>query len=112
MRRTEPLASIIRETSMDTSAQPFRVIGRRTPKVDAVDKVTGRAQFGADVPLSRLLVGKIVRSPHAHARIRHIDTAMAAALPGVHAVLCAGDLFDEPAFHGKPHFGRAPRTLR
>jgi xanthine dehydrogenase molybdenum-binding subunit len=77
---------------VDTSAQPFRVIGRRTPKVDAVDKVTGRAQFGADVPLPRLLVGKILRSPHPHARIRHIDTAAAAALPGVHAVITGRDL--------------------
>ena len=42
---------------MDTQAQTFRVLGRRTPKVDALDKVTGRAQFGADVALPRLLVG-------------------------------------------------------
>jgi CO/xanthine dehydrogenase Mo-binding subunit len=77
---------------VDTSTQPFRVIGRRTPKVDAIDKVTGRAQFGADVPLPRLLVGKILRSPHAHARIRHIDTSRAAALPGVHAVITGRDL--------------------
>ena len=65
---------------MDTRAQPFRVIGRRTPKVDAIDKVTGRAQFGADVPLSRLLVGQVLR---AHTRMRVSDaliTSQAAAL--------------------------------
>ena len=77
---------------MEPRLQPFRVIGRRTPKVDAVEKVTGQAQFGADVPLPRLLVGKVLRSPHAHARIRHIDTSRAAALPGVHAVITGTDL--------------------
>jgi xanthine dehydrogenase molybdenum-binding subunit len=73
-------------------SQPFRVIGRRTPKVDAIDKVTGRAQFGADVSLPRTLVGKVLRSPYAHARIRRIDTSQAAALPGVMAVITGKDL--------------------
>jgi xanthine dehydrogenase molybdenum-binding subunit len=77
---------------VDTPAQPFRIIGRRTPKVDAIEKVTGRAQFGADVPLPRLLVGKILRSPYAHARIQHIDTSKAMALPGVRAVITGQDL--------------------
>ncbi len=77
---------------MDTPLQPFRIIGRRTAKVDAVDKVTGRAQFGADVPLPRFLVGMILRSPHAHARIRCIDTSKAAALPGVLAIITGNDL--------------------
>ena len=77
---------------MDTPAQPFRVIGRRTPKVDAIDKVTGRAQFGADISLPRLLVGQVLRSPYAHARITRIDTSQAAALPGVRAVLTGKDL--------------------
>jgi CO/xanthine dehydrogenase Mo-binding subunit len=77
---------------VDTRSQRFRVIGRRTPKVDAIDKVTGRAQFGADVPLSRLLMGKVLRSPHAHAHIRRIDTEKAAALPGVHAIITSHDL--------------------
>src|SRR5215475_14550951 len=79
---------------MDISRSPrtFRVIGRRTPKVDALDKVTGRAQFGADVPLPRLLVGKVLRSPHAHARIRRIDTRKASAQPGVHAVITGNDM--------------------
>ena len=77
---------------MSPTAQKFRVIGRRVPKVDAIDKVTGRAQFGADVLLPRKLVGKVLRSPHAHARIRRIDTSQAAALPGVMAVLTGNDL--------------------
>ena len=77
---------------METRTRPFRVIGRRTPKVDALDKVTGRAQFGADVALPRMLVGKVLRSPCAHARIKHIDTSKAAALPGVKAVITGNDL--------------------
>ena len=80
------------EDNVDTPAQPFRVIGRRTPKVDAIDKVTGRAQFGADISLPRLLAGKVLRSPYAHARIIRIDTTQAAALPGVRAVLTGNDL--------------------
>lgn len=74
------------------STHTFRVIGRRTPKVDALDKVTGRAQFGADVTLPRMLVGKVLRSPHAHARITRIDVSKAAALPGVKAVITGQDL--------------------
>jgi xanthine dehydrogenase molybdenum-binding subunit len=77
---------------VETRSQPFRILGHKTPKVDAIDKVTGRAQFGADVPLPHLLVGKVLRSPHAHARIRHLDTCKAAALPGVHAVITGNDL--------------------
>jgi CO/xanthine dehydrogenase Mo-binding subunit len=77
---------------VDTRSQPFRIIGRKTPKVDAIDKVTGRAQFGADIPLPRLLVGKVLRSPYAYARIRRIDTRNAAALPGVRAVITGDDL--------------------
>ena len=84
--------SVVGEDSVDTRSQPFRILGRKTPKVDAIDKVTGRAQFGADVPLPRLLVGKVLRSPHAHARIRRIDTRKASALPGVHAVITGDDL--------------------
>ena len=62
------------------------------PKVDALDKVTGRAQFGADVTLPRMLVGKVLRSPHAHARLTRIDVSKAAALPGVQAVITGQDL--------------------
>jgi xanthine dehydrogenase molybdenum-binding subunit len=77
---------------VETRSQPFRIIGRKTPKVDALDKVTGRAQFGADISLPRLLVGKVLRSPYAHARIKHIDIHQAVALPGVHAVITGNDL--------------------
>jgi xanthine dehydrogenase molybdenum-binding subunit len=77
---------------VDTQSQPFRVIGRRTTKVDAIDKVTGRAQFGADLALPRMLIAKALRSPYAHARIRRIDTSQAVSLPGVKAVITGAEL--------------------
>ena len=76
---------------MTTIAPTPRVIGTRTPKVDGVEKVTGRAQYGADVQLPGLLVGRILHSPHAHARIVRIDTSAAEDLPGVMAVVTGAD---------------------
>ena len=70
----------------------YAVVGQRPVRPDGVDKVTGRAQYGADVDLTGLLHGRILRSPHAHARIRSIDTAAARARPGVRAVVTAADL--------------------
>ena len=67
-----------------------RVVGRRTPLADGVEKVTGRARFTADLG-SGPLVGGILRSPHAHAEIVRIDTTRARALPGVRAVLTGAD---------------------
>jgi len=77
---------------MTTAASSFRVIGTRPLRPDGVDKVTGRAVFGADVKLPGMLHGKILRSPHAHARIVSIDTSAAQALPGVRAVVTAQDM--------------------
>ena len=53
----------------------FKVVGQRPIRPDGVDKVTGRAQFGADFHLPGMLTGRIKRSPHAHARIVRIDTS-------------------------------------
>jgi 4-hydroxybenzoyl-CoA reductase subunit alpha len=61
----------------------YAIIGKRMPRVDSRAKVMGKAKFTADLNLPNMLVGKIKRSPHAHARILHIDTSKAAALPGV-----------------------------
>ena len=69
----------------------FKVIGTRPIRHDGVDKVTGRAKYGADINLAGMLHGKILRSPHAHARIRSIDTSRAEAMPGVKAVITARD---------------------
>ncbi|MBZ0286665.1 MAG: xanthine dehydrogenase family protein molybdopterin-binding subunit, partial [Anaerolineae bacterium] len=70
----------------------YRVIGTRQERYDAADKVTGRAQYGADIRLPNMLYGKVLRSPHAHAIIRSIDTRAAEALVGVKAVVTAADL--------------------
>ncbi len=72
----------------------YRVIGTRPVRPDGVDKVTGRAVYGADVVLPRMAYGKILRSPHAHARILSIDTSEAERLPGVLAVMTARDMPD------------------
>ena len=74
--------------------EKYRVIGKDTPKMDGIDKVTGRARFGADVYLPGMLVGKVLRSPYAHAIIKSIDTRRAEALPGVKAVITSADIPD------------------
>jgi xanthine dehydrogenase molybdenum-binding subunit len=79
----------------DEPARPaYKVIGTRPIRHDGVDKVTGRAKYGADVQLTGLLHGATVRSPHAHARIVSIDTSQALALPGVRAVITRDDFID------------------
>ena len=70
----------------------YNIVGKRPIRPDGVDKVTGRAQYGADLRLTGLLHGKVLRSPHPHARIRSIDTSKAEALPGVKAVITSRDL--------------------
>ncbi len=75
-----------------TQKKPYKIIGTRPIRPDGVDKVTGRARYGGDVKLSGLLHGVTVRSPHAHANIKSIDTSKALALPGVHAVITSADV--------------------
>ena len=74
------------------STQDYNVVGTRPIRHDGTDKVTGRAKYGADIQLMGLLHAKILRSPHAHARIWSIDGSKALALPGVKAVLTAAEL--------------------
>ena len=74
-----------------------RWIGTRPVRPDGVDKVTGRARFGADAHLPNMLVGKVLRSPHAHARLKSINVSRALALPGVKAVATRDDFSDLPS---------------
>ncbi|MCE2405822.1 MAG: xanthine dehydrogenase family protein molybdopterin-binding subunit [Dehalococcoidia bacterium] len=74
------------------STQDYRVVGTRPIRHDGPDKVAGRARYAADVALPGLLHGKILRSPHPHARIRSIDATRALALKGVRGVVTAADL--------------------
>jgi CO/xanthine dehydrogenase Mo-binding subunit len=78
-------------------AKPFKWVGTRPVRPDGVPKVTGLAQYGADFTMPGMLVGRILRSPHAHARIRSIDVSKAAALPGVKAIVTSAD-FPEQKF--------------
>jgi CO/xanthine dehydrogenase Mo-binding subunit len=79
-------------------------IGKRTIRPDGADKVTGRASFGADFSQPGMLVGRVLRSPHPHARIKAINFEKAAALPGVKAVMSGCDLvhfpWDKPVILG------------
>ena len=72
----------------------YQVVGKGLPRVDAHSKVTGQAKFTADINLPGMLHGKILRSPHPHARILNIDTRQAEALPGVKAVITGRDTTD------------------
>ena len=67
----------------------FDIVGKRTVRPDGIDKVTGRARFGADMSMPGMLWGLVLRSPHAHARIKRIDTSKAEKLNGVHAIVTA-----------------------
>jgi CO/xanthine dehydrogenase Mo-binding subunit len=93
---------------LDKSA--LRLVGTRPIRPDGVDKVTGRANFGADMTLPGMLWGKIKRSPHAHARIVGINADKALALPGVKAVVTRADFPDVTP--ERAHIGAAPHNLR
>src|SRR5262249_5702235 len=73
----------------------YKWIGTRPDRPAGADKVTGRARFGADFNLPGQLIGKVLRSPHAHAEIRSIDASKALALNGVKAVITATDFPDQ-----------------
>jgi CO/xanthine dehydrogenase Mo-binding subunit len=77
--------------ALDQAKREFRYVGTRPNRPDGVDKVTGRAQYGADMTAPGMLTGAILRSPHAHARIVSIDTSAAEAIPGVRAVVTGAD---------------------
>ena len=74
----------------------YKVVGTRPIRHDGVDKVTGKARYAADVQLPGALAGKVLRSPHAHAIIKSIDTSQAEAYPGVLAVATSKDLAPVP----------------
>ncbi len=76
--------------------QQFSVVGKRVQRVEGFDKVTGDSEYIADIYLPGMLVGKVLRSPFPHARIRHIDTSKAERLAGVRAVVTAEDTIKRP----------------
>ena len=79
-------------TNVVLSNTDYRVVGTRPVRHDGTDKVTGRAKYGADFAAAGVLHAKVLRSSHAHARIKSIDTAKALAAPGVRAVITGADI--------------------
>src|SRR3989440_2688745 len=71
----------------NTSVTPLKTVGHATPRIDAVERVTGKATYTLDVQLPGMLYARVLRSPHPHARIKNIDASKAAAMPGVKAVV-------------------------
>ena len=69
-------------------------MGTRPVRHDGIDKVTGRAVYGADVKVPGLIWGEVLRSTEVHARIKSIDTSAAEKMPGVFAVMVHQDLAD------------------
>jgi xanthine dehydrogenase YagR molybdenum-binding subunit len=99
--RIEEREAIVEEERVErwgTDAS-LHVVGQRTPRVDGVARVTGRATFTQDVQLPGMLIGRFLRSPYPHARVKAIDARQAEALPGVWLVWHRGRL---PCFDGTP----------
>jgi CO/xanthine dehydrogenase Mo-binding subunit len=98
---------------MATTATPATIsggqVGRSVPRLEAREKVTGRAEYTHNLRLPGMLFGRIFRSTVAHGRIRSIDTSAAAAVPGVYRVVTSQDVrkviphpYYGPAFHDQP----------
>ncbi|HEY7167207.1 MAG TPA: xanthine dehydrogenase family protein molybdopterin-binding subunit [Candidatus Binatia bacterium] len=79
-----------------SKAEKFSVVGQRVQRFEGYDKVTGESKYIADIALPGILVGKVLRSPYAHARILNIDTSRAEKLRGVRAVVTAEDTIKRP----------------
>lgn len=89
------------------------VVGRSLPRVDAWDKVTGRAEYVSDMELPQMLHAKVLRSAYAHARILSVDTSEAERLPGVRAVITGADMPKDPPLEAlrKELFAVPPYSL-
>lgn len=94
------------------SSEQYRHIGKATVRKDAVDIVTGAVEFIDDIRMPGMLHGKVLRSPHAHANIKHFDTAKAARLDGVKAVLTHEDIPDWMIGIPEPHQRVLDRKVR
>lgn len=95
--------------SVEATTMAGRQIGRSLPRLEAREKVTGRAEYTHTMRVPGMLVGKIFRSTVAHGRIKSIDTAAAKKIPGVHSVITGEDIrkiipdpYYGPAFHDQP----------
>jgi CO/xanthine dehydrogenase Mo-binding subunit len=83
--------------------QALKYVGQSVPRVDGIEKVTGKAKFLGDLNVPGMLHAKILRSPYPHARILSVDASKAEAVPAVAAVLTAADIGDlVPTYNGRP----------
>ena len=95
-------------TSDTVPRRKYKVVGTRPIRHDGTDRVTGKALYGADILLPGTLHCKVLRSPHAHARLKGIDTSAAEQHPGVRGVATAADLASAPAVAQRPVLGQTP----
>lgn len=109
----EATVEVIEQTDVQgwSSDAPLAVVGRRHPRLEGREKVTGAARYTYDVRLPRQLHAKVLRSPHPHARIRSIDTAAAERLPGVHAVVSSATAGDIPWYERSKVFDTTVRFI-
>jgi len=87
------------------------IVGKGTSRLEAFEKVTGRAQYSSDVRLPRQAYARILRSPFPHARVTSIDISAAEAMPGVHAVICANNVEQIDWYDGSAIFDRTVRLI-
>ncbi len=99
-------------TVIQAASDAHSVIGKRIPKLDAPEKVTGSTVYADDMRIPGLLTAAIKRSPHAHARIVSIDISNAEALPGVHAVIHAGNVSQRTFGYGHDNEPLKSRKVR
>jgi len=104
--RFEEVWIVVEEDPLEQwPAGPLAVVGRPAPRKDAGERVRGEARYTADIRLPGMLHAAVLRSPHAHAKVRRIDLASALALPGVRAAVGPGEahgLVEEAGFAGAP----------
>ncbi len=94
------------------TAKPFRVIGKRVPKLDAVEKVTGAVRYLPDLELPGMVWGRILRTPVPHARVKRIDTSRAETLPGVVGVITGDNVEQHPFGYAKDHLALKRDVVR
>ena len=70
----------------------YTFVGKRSPRIEAADKVTGKAHYSADILLTKMSHGEVLRSPYTHARIKRLDIERAKVLDGVMDVVTAADV--------------------
>jgi CO/xanthine dehydrogenase Mo-binding subunit len=91
--RYEEVWLIVEEDALDQwPAGPREIVGRPAARIDGLERARGEAVYTADLQLNGMLHAAVLRSPHAHARVRRIDVTPALTRPGVHAVLGPGEI--------------------